>query len=182
MLDAVLMVPFVGVPPAAALLRSPKGFRFAEGVLAAWPSDAGPFGRTPRISGSPAQRAGLRYERKAQKYLASLFGASYQPSPWFKFDTMLQGLRWCQPDGIVYDDKRSACLLIEIKTRSCIEAWWQLHRLYEPVVRMAMRPATIATLMVCKYFDPATPFPDKPRIVADPRERSEGFSAFVWRP
>ena len=57
-----------GPTPSPGKSAPPSGFRVAKEVRAAWPSQVGPFARTS-AGGTPAQRAGKRYEKKVLKFL-----------------------------------------------------------------------------------------------------------------
>jgi hypothetical protein len=138
----------------------PFWFRGVEGVRSAWPSSEGPFGRTPaRLKGTGAQRAGIRYERKARAFLAKEFGKDFTPSQWFQYETD-SGVNWCQPDGLLQIN--NLLVIIEVKVNFSSDAWWQLRKLYEPVVKAALNPTRLALAVVCKSFDPAVPFPESP--------------------
>lgn len=102
-----------------------------------------------------AQKAGLRYEDKIQ---AELFthNTEYMISPTFHFVDD-SGFRTIIPDGLFSFPDR--VVIIEIKSQHMPEAWWQLEKLYRPVV-MARRPlCPILCLEICRSYDPAMPFP-----------------------
>jgi hypothetical protein len=61
-------------------------------------------------------------------------------------------------------------VICEIKVTFTSDAWWQLRKLYEPVVRLAMKPGRMALLVMCKSFDPAVPFPEIPKALPQVRE------------
>lgn len=130
---------------------------------------------------TPAKHAGLVYERKVQKFLSGVFGAEYFVSPMLHFadDT---GARTCIPDGLCI--RGDDVVIVEIKYQHMPEAWWQLCRLYEPVVR-AWRPTSkVATLEVCRTYDPATPFPTSVRLldsISDPIP-GDAFAVLRLRP
>jgi hypothetical protein len=140
-----------------ALLAPPAGFRAAAGVRSAWPCGIGPFGRTPPRGGSAAQRAGRRYEAKALAMLARTLGDAFTASQWFRFLDN-SGIRWCQVDGLSVSN--DGITIYEIKTTFCPEAWWQLRRLYEPVVKRAFCVASLRLVIICKSFDPAVVLPE----------------------
>lgn len=155
----------------------PSWFRGAEGVRSAWPLTQGPDARTPhrsRLKGTPAQRAGIRYERKALAFLQKEFGRDFIPSRWFRYETSESSQRYCQVDGMLQIN--NLLVVVEIKVTFTSDAWWQLRKLYEPVVRMAMKPSRMALMVVCKSFDPAVPFPEA--TVALPQVR--GIFAPEW--
>lgn len=172
--------------PAAEAPR-PPGFRPAGGVRAAWSLGEGPFGRTPLAASrqaTPAQRAGLRYERKVKAELQKRLGEAFRPGLWFKFESDSEASpRWCQVDGLMV--QQDHVTIFEMKTRNFPEAWWQLHELYVPVVRRAFYAKTVATVLICRTFDPMVRFPQEARLL-DPEQlsltaRAEGFCVVPWR-
>lgn len=141
--------------------RAPSTVRVAREVRAAWPCGDGPFGRTSRITGTPAQKAGKRYERKVLKGLSTEFGENLHPSPWFKFSDE-SGQHYCQPDAVFFGPE--GLVVFEVKIRIVEKAWWQLRRLYEPVVSRAYRMPT-SLCLICKHVDPAVPFPERYELI-----------------
>lgn len=158
----------------------PSRFRGAEGVRHAWPSGVGPFGRAPSLRGkSAAQKIGIRYERKVLTALAAEYGSTFLPNFWFQFQTG-DARRWCQLDGIVREG--DSVLLFEVKARFTSDAWWQLRRLYEPVVRKAWYPQRIRHVVVCKSFDPSTPFPEEYELISSLSGIQDGvINVLPWR-
>ena len=129
----------------------PSWFRGAEGVRSAWPMSVGPFGRTPaRIKGTDAQRAGLRFERKALKFLKREFGRQFTPSQWFRYTTETNPMGWCQVDGLARVN--NLLIVFEVKTTFTSDAWWQLRKLYEPVVKVAYETAPARVLRHLQEF------------------------------
>jgi len=126
-------------------------------------------------------RAGIRYERKVSKQL-KLDLPGIWISPWFRFQTELGDTRWCQPDALLVG--KDQVVLFEVKVRSTSDAWWQLEKLYKPVVEKAFGRTVEGLVMVCKHFDPATTgLGGEPHHVFSFREASEarGFSVMQWR-
>lgn len=148
-----------GSPEPLLSMMAPKQFRSGEGVRSAWPSEKGPFGRTPKkLSGTQAQKAGKRYERKVLKHLGKSFGLGFIPQPWFRYLDSNGKFRWCQPDAIYISEAFSA--IFEIKIRLVPEAWWQLRKLYYPIVRSAYKISNLGVFLICKHVDPETSFPE----------------------
>lgn len=167
--------------------RAPRGFRVAEGVRSAWIEASGPFGRTPApLRGTAAQKAGIRYERKVHEHLSSLFGSAYRPSQWFRFEDRNGALRWCQPDGLL--SLGPLVVIFEVKARLVPDAWWQLRRLYEPVVRRGLRPAALGLCTITRNFDPHIIFPEPLYLIAGKLEdwargeRFERIGVYTWKP
>lgn len=146
-----------GAPTVA--LAPPRGFRTAEGVRSAWPVGDGPFGRTPSRGGSAAQKLGRKYERLALAHLSKLLGDEFRPHQWFKFLSPSGELRWCQTDGLLIS--RDTATIFEVKYTLYPEVWWQLRKLYEPVIRRAFLPRHVELVVVCRKFDPAVVFPER---------------------
>lgn len=102
-----------------------------------------------------AQRAGLRYEAKVQQFLKSRFPA-YEAAPWLHFlDDKLA--RTAQPDGVL--KLNNFVVIFEIKHQHCPEAWWQLERLYRPVIEVIWPNTPVMCIEVCRSYDPSMPFP-----------------------
>lgn len=164
----------------------PPWFKAAEGVRAAWPAGDGPFGRTPTSSrsGTPAMRAGRRYEQKALAHLSDVLGSDFKPSQWFRYAGDA-GVKFCQVDGLLHCEALTA--IFEVKVTFTSDAWWQLRKQYEPVVRKAFLPNRLKLVVVCKSFDPAAPFPEPVEHLQGLsrqhiEESSDLISVFSWRP
>lgn len=131
-----------------------------------------------------AKQAGVLYERKAQDHLRDEFGPGYYDTPivHFRDDS---GARTCMPDGLFIqgDD----ILVVECKSQHMAEAWWQLRRLYEPVVRAFAGTAKVALLEVCRSYDPHTPFPEQPALVYSAKQwfnsaADKALGVYRWKP
>lgn len=114
----------------------------------------------PPVGDTAARKAGLRYEEKVQTYLSSTFPGSYKPSPQISFKDM-GGWRTCVPDGILVGQGIEPIFVFEVKSQHMPEAWWQLRRLYEPVLRVMYRTRPIVCVEVVRSFDPSMPFPER---------------------
>jgi hypothetical protein len=112
---------------------------------------------TKRVRGRRAE--GLRYERKAKSALLDRFPAHFIPGPWLCFRCDSGQLRWCQPDGILLDIANGRCIVIEIKYHHTGDAWWQLWRLYIPVLQVLLPGFTFSAVEIVKWFDPSVYFP-----------------------
>lgn len=117
-------------------------------------------------SATGAKARGMSYERKVQSWLLELFHDSYLPSPWFSFiNDRSPKLRFCQPDGLLFDPWRGICTLVEVKLKHTPLAWWQMRQLYAPVVQAALGAKwTIHTVEVVRWFDPSVATPQRPRL------------------
>lgn len=118
----------------------------------------------PRIRALPtgtsaAQKAGLRYEDRVQKNLIEIFCDLYVPNCSFSWQDDL-GKRFCEMDGLILLPTTVVC--VEIKSQHMPEAWWQLRKKYEPVLRSyeKVRGKRLLLLEICRSLDAATPFPE----------------------
>ena len=128
-----------------------------------------PFITQGRSQGAKA--AGRQYEKKVQEYLLSRFPESYVNSPWIRYQS-IPGAPWrlCQPDGLLIDIQGGKITVVEIKIRHCAEAWWQVRRLYEPVVQCIFGADCFeyAAVEVVRWYDPHTHFPESFTLVNNP--------------
>lgn len=164
---------------ASGACAPPSRFRAAGHVEWARPSDVGPF--TPTLRGrSPAQKAGIRYERRVLANLESAFPGFGTVQPWIRFGSAGGDQRWCQPDFLALEPGRT--VLVEIKARLVSDAWYQLRQLYEPVVRVAYKVDVITPVIICRSFDPWTPFPERYTHIFDLREaRPSVINVLRWK-
>lgn len=156
--------------------------------IVAWaePSKQPPsFARVrPRATGK--RREGLRYEEAVEGYLEELYGEWYIPGPWFRFASNTSDrVRWCQPDGLVFDPVARTILIIESKLKHTTDAWWQLRHLY-PQVLAALFPPSVWEIRVCevvRWYDPAITFPERVALVPQPLAvGANEFGVHIWSP
>lgn len=148
----------------------------------------------PNVVGTEAQKGGVRYEIKAQRWLEKNL-PGYQASRQFTFRDE-GGFRSIIPDGyLLYDDMIDTRMTIfEIKSRHTSDAWWQLEKLYKPVLKEWLksqgRRPVIRLVEVCRSFDPAVNFPTKVHLAKDfvyllwalQNIDDDGFLVFELRP
>lgn len=133
---------------------------------------------------SSAQAHGIRYERKAQRFLHAANPHQYVPSPWFRYCTHNHPhWHYCQPDGLILDFNRNLIIVVEIKLGHSPRAWRQLRTLYEPVVRFVFGSKwQYAVCEVTSYHDPATVFPERlHHITRFSSLRSGQFGLYILR-
>lgn len=114
------------------------------------------------------RRAGEIYEAKTQKVLAEEFGGFYVPSPWFQFKSSgHERVRWCQPDGLLFDPLGGRITIVEVKLQHTAAAWWQVKLLYHPVLAHFFPPSLwdYAFVEVVKWFDRDTLFPERVQLL-----------------
>ena len=141
-------------------LRPPRSFKEVKGI----PSNVR-FGGTARIARghTAAQRNGLAYEVRVLDVLAAIYGIDFRPAPSILF-TDRTGNRMAIPDGILKIN--NTLVVVEIKLSHTERAWWQLTRLYSPLLARLVNPGTrIATVEICRSYDPSVQFPGPSTLV-----------------
>lgn len=135
---------------------------------------------------SVAQKAGLKYEAAFHTVAAALWGDTYRTFTRTQFSFMdTNGWRTCRPDGILALD--DCWYLFEVKIRHTADAWWQLHRLYIPMLKALGITKPIIPVEVCRSFDPMVDFPgsSRPILLSQlPLEEPAGAETLIltWRP
>lgn len=136
---------------------------------------------------TPAQQQGLRYEEQAQKHLSKL-GWQYARSPRI-FYVDDRGPSYIVPDGLIVHDgivwDHRFMVIVEVKIQHMPEAWWQLERLYRPILQAAAPKADIYCLEVCRSYDPSMPFPCLIEMVQDLKKwlssPGQAFAVYQWK-
>lgn len=141
-----------------------------------------PFIVKQKVRGKRAE--GRRYERKVQEHFLATI-PEYVPSPWIKYQsTNRSRWQWCQPDGLIVDIKRGRIVVVEVKLKHTSDAWWQVRRLYTPVVSHLFGAEwQVEALEVVRWFDPFTAFPEQIEMCENPRGHWNGrFRVHIWKP
>lgn len=164
----------VQVPP-------PPGFRFVkEPVLRAeWRFETDvlfPPGMTS------AQKAGLRYEKKIILELVDMLQKLIHVAPTIEYEDAA-GLGYAIPDAVI-SDNHGICV-VEIKYQHMPDAWWQLRKKYEPLVRHIHPDKKIHLVEICRSLDCAMPFPEPLKVVesiAELRDMESGsLGVLQWK-
>lgn len=100
---------------------------------------------------------GLRFENKIVNTLEAQFGNSFISGIPFRFSTVYSAFNVCIPDGLLISGDR--IIILEMKLRHTADAWWQLKKLYKPVVEKALNKNT-RLLEICKYYEPEVRVPE----------------------
>lgn len=160
-----------------AAMRPPRGFKGPLGV----PTNVR-FGGTPRYprGNTASQKAGLAYEQKVVDVLSAIYGDQFCRAPSILYDDRT-GCRMAIPDGVLR--VRSELVIIEVKLSHCEKAWWQLNRLYLPLLSALVLPGTrISTVEICRHYDPEVRFPVPGELVTSLHKLpSHGTGILQWR-
>lgn len=162
--------------------QPPLGFRPAGLVAKAWMADP-PALRKKRYTGS--RLLGVKYEAKVQEDLLARHEGDYIANPWLCFQNEgSPALRWCQPDGLLFNWREGHLTLVEIKYQHTALAWWQLRHLYFPVL-LKVFPQKLWEYSFCeitKWYDPQILFPVEVSLARDPAARCAEFKVHIWKP
>lgn len=111
-----------------------------------------------------AQRAGLSYQKKVGRFLsAHADPGTVVDGPWFAFNDDSLPLHYCQPDFLLLSI--SEVVVVEVKIRWTSDAWWQLRKLYAPVVQKHYPSRTVSVLTISRGYDPAIRCPEEVSII-----------------
>lgn len=120
-----------------------------------------------------------------QDFLLAAFPQSYVPSPWLHFRSeSSEKWRWCQPDGLLVDIERGIITCVEVKYSHTENAWWQVRKLYLPVLEKLFPPALwrLQACEVVKWYDSAVVFPEPVELAAEIGKPSDRFKVHICRP
>ncbi len=172
------------IPPKR--LVKPRRFRPATRVSAAEFMLEPPLGLECTKRHSAAQKRGLKYQDKVLETLDALnVFKLFVPSPWIEFHDH-HGRRICQPDALGFLETPSGpvATIFEIKLSHTIMAYWQLRRLYEPVLRQMFPSYRVRVCEVTRLFDPSIPWPEDIEFhlwLDEVHELNDAFSVIQWR-
>lgn len=173
-----------GAPgPETFLVPRPQKMYLPKGqIKSAWQAKETPYANH-RGRRSPAQKAGLAYQKRIGKFLSEGgYSGSVESGPWFAFSDDGDGRHYCQPDFLLDDPSGSTCVIVEVKIRWTSDAWWQLQSLYTPVVRRALGRQFIVPLCICRSYDPSVRIPEEVKLCDDLFDASpSAFNVLVVR-
>lgn len=162
-------------PPPPAYLKLPQG-EISHAV-----QTTNPFaGQRSRRSG--AQKAGLAYQKRVGALLAETVGSSNMVSgPWYYYLDGSGRRNYCQPDFLLCH-AFEAVVVTEVKLRWTADAWWQLRKIYLPVLCVARPQSKLLALCICRSYDPAIRIEEPVHFVDSPSEAvADKFNLCVMR-
>lgn len=129
---------------------------------------------------TPAQKAGLAYERRVAERLEKDFGFRFQREPCYAYQTASKRGR-CYPDALLCFGDRM--VVLEIKLSHCAGAWKQLRKLYQPVVSLA-HGLPVQVVEIARSYDPDVSLPEPHVLLLDPEqlnESSDQYRVLRWK-
>lgn len=133
-----------------------------------------PVSRTPRRFRG-AKAAGMRYDRFAtarlqERYAGVHDACALMQHPWIRFQHRTDGIRWAQPDGVLFNLQVGRITILEFKLKHTADAWWQLRHLYEPLIRFMFGEQLwhYACCEVVRWHDPSVKVPERVVFSDDP--------------
>jgi hypothetical protein len=126
----------------------------------------------------------VKYEARVHEHLRALYGQAYVASPWFMYqDSTEQRVRYCQPDGLLFNEDLSRVVVVEIKLRHTDKAWWQLRHRYGPIIAEVFPWMEVAFCEVVQWFDVSIPFPEQVELRPAVRmARPDEIQVTIWKP
>lgn len=121
-------------PQTTTRFRPPKRFKMVKGKPIVRLVEEPQFAKTHgKVKG--AKRKGLIYEERVINYLEDNKGEQWESiaGPWFEFADN-SGHRYAQADWMGINLQQGRICIAEVKLSRVPEAWWQLNRLYKPLV------------------------------------------------
>lgn len=114
-----------------------------------------------KFAATSAKAKGLRFELKAKQLIQKSLPDAQFGIWWSYLETTKS--RDCQTDAVLlypeWSEKPKVVTVFEIKDQHSIDAWYQLRKLYQPVLSDYYR-VPINVVEVCRVFDPAVVFPE----------------------
>lgn len=103
----------------------------------------------PGSGRTPAQKLGLRYERKVVKQLTKQFGAGFvEYNPWYNYQDET-GFHACSPDVLLHTFRK--IFVIEIKYTLTPESFTKISQIYQTVVSIANASYTWPVIIYKNY-------------------------------
>jgi hypothetical protein len=84
---------------------------------------------------------------------------------------------------LLFQPKQQKVLIIEVKYKHTVDAYWQLEDKYVPVMRSIFRDWEISTLEIVKWYDPSTSFPVEVKLQKHIlNSKPSEFGVHIWNP
>lgn len=132
---------------------------------------------------SPAQKLGLRYEARVFRHLAMELDRAVFFHPAFRFNANRPFDEHAIPDAI-YLSEAGILTIFEVKLKHTADAWYQLRKLYLPVVQKAYPGTQINLCEICREYDPSIVLPRPPQFVEKLNEftsvKQNEFGIYLW--
>lgn len=158
-------------------VRPPRSFKGIKGT----PSNVR-FGGTPRTARghTASQKLGLAYEQKVIDVLSAIYAEDFRSAPSILYEDRT-GTRMAIPDGILR--LGSTLVVVEVKLTHTERAWWQLNRLYAPLLAaLCIRGVRLSTVEICRSYDPSVTFPGPSEVVSSLHSLRPGITGILpWK-
>lgn len=144
----------------------PRNFTAVQGLQWAIIVGDSPSFIKPKRKPTGRRLQGVKYEALVVDYVMKDFAHCFVPGLWLKFQAA-SGLKWCQPDGLLFDFQRGIITIVEVKYQHTTDAWWQMRRLYLPVLEKLFPPHLwkFRMLEIVKWYDPFVPWPEGIQLI-----------------
>lgn len=136
------------------------------------------FAKTKKLP-KGSKRKGLLYQERVVERLETMVEDTMVPlaGPWFEF-VDATGHRYAQADWIGIDLSKGFVCIAEVKLNRVPDAWWQLNRLYLPLVERLFPEFDIGCLeiatTICNFQTP-----DAVELVTSLSQVEKGTTKFL---
>lgn len=163
--------------PTSKSNKKPRGFKPAGASRLVTLEGTPQFANAPPPKGRLGK--GLRYQTFASEVLATQVDVDY-PGPWLKFEVG-GNTRWAQPDWLGFNVLQGVIYVVEMKLTRVPDAWWQLNRLYIPLLEKVFPKWTLVPVEVASRVA-IFPTPEPVRQVRKLEEAAPGTTSFLHLP
>lgn len=176
-------------PIQQAVLTPPRKFVPAGFVTwAQFAPDEPDYIKTNKKRVTGARAAGLRYEAKAKIMLQRTIPEADSNNsnqllvgPWLMFKAGNDKIRYCQPDALLIDLENKRVVIYEIKLQHTSQAWWQVRKLYQPVLERIYTNYSFVCVEVVKWLDAHAAFPETFYYAESPMDLTDGkFGVHIY--
>lgn len=138
----------------------------AGSIVSAFRAPAISFVHPKHKKVSAAKKLGIAFEKRAYRWLRFEI-EKFEAQPHFRFQLAGHSPESCFPDALI--TRGNVVTIVEIKLRHTYDGYFQLTRLYYPVVQHAFRGCEVRRLEIVKSYDPGVTLPEQVDVVGDLR-------------
>lgn len=160
-------------------LRPPRGFIPVRGSPRVKIIDEPSFINTKGNAAQASVRKGLRYQDQIMKYLETTLDEDWVgfPGLWFEF-TAGHKSRTAQADWVGLNMREYRICIVEVKLSRVAKAWWQLNKLYKPLVAQLFPGWDISLLEIASKLQTVV-VPERVRVVSSLESARPGETSFM---
>lgn len=163
-------------------IKPPKGFRPAQNPQHVRAVTQPQFANT-NGGQKGSRKRGLLYESQVVERLEARLPSGWVgvAGPWFLYVDKFARERYAQPDWLGFCFERGLICIVEVKLTRSPKAWWQLNKLYRPLVERLFPEWELSMVEVAskpKHF----PLPEPVNLVRSLKDAPIGQTSFMVLP